>query len=402
MRYRGFELLRRHDFRRLYVAVAISELGDAFHYIAIMWFALRHGGPLGVMVVRLADSVPALLFGLHGGLMADRWDRRRLMVAADVVRAAMLVPVAIAGLAGTLPLWGLALAALLLETATAYFVPAYGALLPALVDRANAQEANALVRGTTNAVAIGGWAAAAALLAIAPISTFFAIDAATFLASAVLISRIRSRPAARRAGDVPPQLREMFAALRPAPTLAVAVVVLGVAQTIASGTWIAGVPELVRSQLHHEAGGFSLVMVGHAVGSVAAGALLVRWPIRRRARASILAWMMYLPSYAVFAFSGSLLMAIAAAGLAGVGHGATSILLASAAQEQIADDTLGRAMGLIGLVDRGAHAAGLLLVSPLFAIVPAPAMFAAAAGVIPLLAIAGATTAHRLERRTRA
>jgi hypothetical protein len=95
-------------------------------------------------------------------------------------------------------------------------------------------------------------------------------------------------------------------------------------------------------------------------------------------------------------------MAIAAAGLAGVGHGATSILLASAAQEQIADETLGRVMGLIVLVDRGAHAAGLLLISPLFAIVPAPAMFAAAAGVIPLLAVAGAAAAARLERRASA
>src|SRR6185295_14104381 len=97
-----FHLLRRDDFRRLYLAVAVSELGDAFHYIAIMWFALLHGGPLGVMVVRLADSVPALLFGLHGGLLADRWDRRRLLIAADLARAAVLVPVAIAGLAGAL------------------------------------------------------------------------------------------------------------------------------------------------------------------------------------------------------------------------------------------------------------------------------------------------------------
>jgi DHA3 family macrolide efflux protein-like MFS transporter len=394
-----FHLLRRHDFRRLYLAVAISELGDAFHYNAIMWFALLHGGPLGVMVVRLADSVPALLFGLHGGLLADRWDRRRLLIAADLARAAVLVPVAIAGLAGALPLWGLALAALLLETATAYFVPAYGALLPALVDRANAQEANALVRATTNAVAIGGWAAAAGLLTIAPISTFFAIDAATFFASAALIARIRSRPAAPTRGDAAPQLHEMFTALRPLPALAVAVMVLGLAQTVASGTWIAGVPELVRSQLHHEAGGFSLLMVGHAVGSVAAGMLLARWPIRHRARASMLPWLMYLPSYAAFALSGSLPVAIAAAALAGIGHGATSILLAAAAQEQVADHTLGRVMGLIALVDRGAHAAGLLLISPLFAVVAPRVMFAAAAGVIPLLGLGGVLAARGRERR---
>src|ERR687888_1422725 len=101
-RERTLGLLRRRDFRRLYLAVAASELGDALHYIALMWFALRAGGPLGVVAVRLADSVPAFVFGLHGGLAADRFDRRRLMIAADLSRAAVLVPVAVLGLAGHL------------------------------------------------------------------------------------------------------------------------------------------------------------------------------------------------------------------------------------------------------------------------------------------------------------
>src|SRR5436190_11731152 len=114
-------LLRRRDFRLTYTAIAASELGDAFQYIALMWFALEAGGPLGVLAVRLADSVPALLFGFHGGLLADRLERRRTMIAADVVRGAVLVPIAAAGLLGDLPLWGLVLAAFLLTAATSYF-----------------------------------------------------------------------------------------------------------------------------------------------------------------------------------------------------------------------------------------------------------------------------------------
>src|SRR5919202_2965516 len=89
---RPLALLRRRDFRRVYAAVAVSELGDAFQYIALMWFALVAAGPLGVLVVRLADSIPALVFGFHAGVVADRWDRRRTMIAADLVRAAVLVP----------------------------------------------------------------------------------------------------------------------------------------------------------------------------------------------------------------------------------------------------------------------------------------------------------------------
>jgi hypothetical protein len=101
---RALTLLRRRDFRRTFLAIVTSELGDAFQYIALMWFALEAGGPLGVLAVRLADSLPALGFGFHGGLVADRWDRKRVMVAADLARGAVLVPIAVAGLLGDLPL----------------------------------------------------------------------------------------------------------------------------------------------------------------------------------------------------------------------------------------------------------------------------------------------------------
>jgi hypothetical protein len=85
-------LAGRRDFRRLFLAVAASEIGDSFQYIALMWLALRAGGPLGVVAVRLADSVPAFVFGFHGGVAADRFDRKRLMVGADLVRGASSFP----------------------------------------------------------------------------------------------------------------------------------------------------------------------------------------------------------------------------------------------------------------------------------------------------------------------
>ena len=175
----ALRLLQRGDFRTLFVAVSVSELGDSLQYIALMWFALEKSGPLGVVAVRLADSLPAFFFGLHGGHAADRWSRKRLMIGADLVRGIVLVPVAIAGLTGSLPLWGLVVAAFVLEAATSYFAPAYGATIPMLVDRENVQGANALVQATTQALSVGGWAVAALLLTFMPVSTFFAFDAAT-------------------------------------------------------------------------------------------------------------------------------------------------------------------------------------------------------------------------------
>jgi MFS transporter, DHA3 family, macrolide efflux protein len=399
----ALELLRRPDFRRLYLAVAASELGDSLHYIALMWFALDVGGPLGVIAVRLADSIPAIVFGLHGGIAADRWSRKRLMVGADLVRGIVLIPIAVAGLAGSLPLWGLIVAAAVLETATSYFAPAYGATVPSLVERANVQNANALVQATAQALSIGGWAVAAALLTFMPVSVFFGVNALSFLVSAALIARLRHGE--ERDPHAPaPRAREGFAAIRPHPVLVAAVVGLGVAVTITAGTWIAGVPTLVRDTLHHGAGGFSIVMTGYAAGSILAGLALARIPIRRKARASLIAWIMYLPGYGLLALATSLPLAIAGAICAGAGQSTSLVLLNSAAQEEIPDGLLGRVLGLISLTHRGAHATGLILVSPLFAFVAARAVFGGAALAVPLvglvaLATAGATRG-RATRRT--
>src|ERR671937_308542 len=235
-----FALLRQPHFRRLYLAVATSELGDAFQYIALMWAALIAGGPLGVIAVRLADSVPALLFGLHGGLLADRVARRRLMVTADLARAAVLVPIAVAGLAGSLPLWALVVAAFLMTTGSSYFDPAYGAALPALSGREGVQAANALVRASGDALWLGGSALAAALLTVVPLSTFFALNAGSFVISALLLTGLPAFERTLAEGERP-RIREAFAVLRPRPWLAAAVAALGVAVTVSSGTWIVGV-----------------------------------------------------------------------------------------------------------------------------------------------------------------
>jgi hypothetical protein len=305
------------------------------------------------------------------------------------------VPVAIAAIDGSLPLWGLVVAAFLLETATSYFAPAYGATIPAVVDRENVQGANALVEATAQALSVGGWAVAAGLLAFVPLGTFFAVDAATFFVSALLILRIRSGRG-RAAHAEAPRLREGIDALRPRVALSTAVVVFGVAMTITTGCWIAGVPTLIQRSLHEGAGGFSIVMIGFAVGSIATGAWLARVRVRRKARASMLAWIVDLPAYVLLAVAGSVPVAFAAAVGTGAAESSSYVLLSSAAQEEIPDDVLGRVLGVISFVHRGSHATGLLLVSPLFAVAAARPLFAAAGFAVALVGVGGAVVASRL------
>jgi hypothetical protein len=399
----ALDLFRRPGFRRLFFAVAASELGDAFHYIALMWFALVTGGPFGVIAVRLADSVPAILFGFHGGLVADRMDPKRILILADLVRGAVLLPIALLGLSNRLPLWGLVVAAFVLEASTSYFAPAYGVLLPAVSGRENVQSANGLVRATANAVSIGGWGIAAVLLAVLPMSAFFAVNAASFFVSAALIASLEAprRPAASRPARPGDELREGFRAVRQLPGLAVGVVGLAVGVTIATGSWIGGVPDLVRTRLGLGASGFSIVMIGYALGSVTGGLLLARWPVRNKTSASLLAWTLGLPAFVTLALAHSLAAAVGGGFAAGVAQTSAVILLNSAAQETIGDSVLGRVMGLISLVHRGAHATALLLVSPLYAMFPPERVFVAAGLGLAALGLGGATLA-RLSARQRA
>jgi hypothetical protein len=112
----------------------------------------------------------------------------------------------------------------------------------------------------------------------------------------------------------------------------------------------------------------------------------------------MLVWLLYLPAYGLF-LQNWFSFAIAGALLAGLGQTAGSVLLTSAAQEQIPEDILGRVMGLISLVHRGGHAIGLLLISPLFVVFAPSAMFTAAALAIPLTGAMGAALALITERR---
>jgi hypothetical protein len=176
------------------------------------------------------------------------------------------------------------------------------------------------------------------------------------------------------------------------------VAALGVAVTITSGSWIAGVPKLVRDTLHHGAGGFSILMVGYALGSILGGLFLARVGIVRKARASMLAWLMYLPGYGLLALAGSLPIAILGAFFAGIGQSSAVVLLTSAAQEDVPDHLLGRVLGVISVTHRGAHATGLILISPLFVVAAAPTVFSAAAVAVPLTGLAALAWAVSRDR----
>jgi len=395
------QLLRKPDFRRVYLAGATGQLGDAFQFVALLWYAVVLGGPLGVMVARVATSLPALLFGLHGGIAADRWDRRRTMIAADLVRGVALVPVAVAGLTGNLPLWGLVTAGFVVATASAYFTPALGAFLPAIVERPNVQQANGLVTATNNVALLGGWAVAAALLTVVSVGSFFAINAASYFVSAALISRTRSRPIEVEPEPARSQLLAGVTGMRVRPGLRAAVAMHALGVTVNTGVWTVGVAEVAHSELA-SATSLSLILTATAVGAIGAGAVLAKLPLRRKVLLSCLSWCPLLPGYLLLALATNLPMALAGTFLVGIGTGAAYVLVTSATQESVEETVLGRAMGIIFLGSFGAKPVGLLMIAPLYAFLDPGVMFVAGGVAVFVCALVATGLVDLATRRYRA
>jgi MFS family permease len=394
------QLLAKPDFRRVCVAGACGQLGDAFQFVAVLWYAVLLGGPLGVMVARIATTLPALLFGLPGGAAADRWDRRRTLIAADLVRGVVLIPVAVAGLTGDLPLWGLVVAGFIVSTASAYFTPTLNAFVPGIVERRNVQQANGLLTATNNVALLGGWAIAAALLTVVSVGSFFAVNAVSYFVSAALIARTRPR---RIDAPPEPEKRRLLAGvvgMRVRPGLRAAVAMHAVGVTVNTGVWTVGVAEVAHSELG-SASGLSLILTATAVGAIAAGAVLSKLRLPRKVFFSCVAWSLLLPGYLLLSLAHELPPAIAGTFLVGVGTGAAFVLLTSATQESVAEGLLGRAMGIIYLGSWGAKPVGLILIAPLFAFVAPSVMFVAGGVAVFVCAVTAVALVDLATRRYR-
>jgi MFS family permease len=168
----------------------ISRLGDAVDDVAVLWLVLQiTGSALAAAVALIAQILPTLLFGLLAGALVDRWDRRRTMIAMDVVRAAVVIAIPVLRGAGLLSLPVLYLLVFALGVASQVFRPALRASLPNLVPSHHLIAGNSLLETTRQVAGIVGPGLGGVLIATVGIDTVFYINALTYLASGFLIWR---------------------------------------------------------------------------------------------------------------------------------------------------------------------------------------------------------------------
>jgi MFS family permease len=186
-------LLRHRDFRHLWAAETVSQVGTQVTLLALPVVAVTvlDATPLQMGFLTALETAAFLVIGLPAGAWVDRWRRKRVLVTADLVRAVVLATLPVAYLLDVLTLGQLFVVAAVTGTATVFFDVAYQSYLPALVDRDQLVDGNGKLEASRAVAQGAGPGLTGVLLRVVGAPLLIAGDAASFLLSAVLLGGIR-------------------------------------------------------------------------------------------------------------------------------------------------------------------------------------------------------------------
>jgi MFS family permease len=358
-------LFRHRDFLLLFVGQAVSRLGDGLYTAAIAWLAwsLTHE-PSAVALVTAAAYGPTFVATVVGASYADRYDRRRLMIATDLLRAAVVAITPLLLAVGLLNLELLVAAVALLSLVGAPFAPARNAIVPEIVPAERLLEANGLLQVAFRAAFFVGPLLVAPLLAVASLELVLALDVLTFLASAATLAATRVRPAARAVDPVGlrADLAAGLAALRAQPDVLIVIATFVLALLAASGFLTVGVVALVGEGLAGNGGDYGLLLGIAGVAEVLGALALSRLPLHNLALTAVLAWALLGAFRFPLGLAETPIVAGALLAMTGFASALTDIPLIALVQQRIPDRHLAKALGLWE-----AGVAGALAVSPFVA-----------------------------------
>jgi DHA3 family tetracycline resistance protein-like MFS transporter len=273
--------LRIRDFRLLWSGLTVSLVGDGVFYVALAWQVYElSNAPTALSVVGVAMTVPQVAFLLLGGVLSDRMDRRRIMLAADVTRGVAVGAIGLLSLSGHLKLWHVAVLAAVYGAGAAFFGPAFDAIVPDIVPADLLGEANALEQFVRPiALRMGGPALGGALIAVWGSGGAFLVDAGSFLVSAAFLLAVRGRGAPARADSEPPpsalrEIREGYTYVRSHVWLWGTFVAASFAYLLFMGPTEVLLPFVVRNDLGGSAGDLGMVFAVGGIGAVAASLVM--------------------------------------------------------------------------------------------------------------------------------
>lgn len=357
--------LRSRDFRLLWLSQSASVIGDALVIVAIGLFVTRlTGDPSDVGIVLAAYSLPLVLFVLFGGVIADRLPRQVVMIVSDVVRAVLHATLAVLIATGAVRIWHMVVIGVLFGTAEAFFRPAYTGLVPQTVDERDIQGAQALGGVSRELASFASPALATALVLGVGGAAAFALDAATFAISALLLTRVRarSRGEAGARSTMRIELREGWVAVRERSWVWGTILAFSVALLMALAPFFV-LGAAVSKDVYGTEAVFGLSNAAWGVGTVTGAVVGSRWRPRRPMRVGMLAAVPWPRVLALYALGPPLGVLYTAMAVAGVGIGLFAVWWETALAQRIPAHLLSRVsawdwMGSLALLPIGYLLAG--------------------------------------------
>jgi MFS family permease len=361
--------LRDREFRKLWVAMCVSLLGDGAFLVAIAWQVYELSNtPTALSVVGIAMTVPTILFLLLGGLASDRFDRRIVMVGADLLRALAGMALAVLALTGALAVWEIAALAAIYGTGAAFFAPAFDALVPDIVPPERLAQANALDQLVRPLVlrmagpALGGF-----LVASGGAGVVFALDGASFLFSAATLLLVRAAASPRTAAErsVRRELVDGWRFVRGRVWLWATFASAAVAYLCFMGPVEVLLPYLVKNDLNGSARDLGMVFAAGGVGSVACALAMGQRSIPRRGISFIYAcWTLATLAVAGYGVSSAMWQLMLAAVMFNALETAGTIVWATLKQRHVPRSMLGRVSSIDWLISIGLLPLSFALTGP--------------------------------------
>jgi MFS family permease len=346
------ELLRANrNYRYTWMGQVVSEVGDHFNNIAVFSLAMRHPDP-GMIVAGtlIARAVPMLAAGPIAGVALDRFDRKKLMIASDLIRAVIAGFFILA--AEHDAIWPLYLLSALLMSASPFFTSGRSAILPGITTPEQLHSANSFTQTTSWATtAIGAFLGGASVAGFGYGGAFF-LNTISFLFSAWCISMLRS-PAGFRPPQLPGRTRvspfrdyaDGLRYLRDNPLLA-AISLIGVGW--ATGGGAAQILFSLFGEVVFRRGpaGIGQIWGCAAIGLVIGGAfahwLAPRLSFRAYKRSIVVAYVVHGGSYVAFALMPGFFGALAMIALSRAAVAVSSVLNTTVLMRNLADEFRGR------------------------------------------------------------
>jgi DHA3 family tetracycline resistance protein-like MFS transporter len=368
--------LRGRDYRLLVFGAVVSLLGDGFYFIALAWQVYDISNvPTALSIVGVAGTVPMIALVLIGGALSDRFDRRKLMIGADLLRAAAIGTMALLSLLHVIELWHIVGLVLFVSAGQAFFNPASTALMPDLVPEQHLPGANALTSMYRPLLArLIGPAIAGFVVALAGPGLAFGVDAASYLVSAAAISAIRARPTHKPTGDHGPRhviadVREGLRYVKGQPWIWATLVSAMLSLLVFLGPMEVLVPYLVKNRLAlgpeslgaiFAAGGVGAILTAFVVGSVGQP--------KRRVTVMYVSWAFGVLLIAVYGFMSSVWEAIVASFVLSGAFELGSIIWTTMLQQRVPRELLGRVSSLDWMMSTGLVPVSFALTGPAAAI----------------------------------